>query len=239
MKQSKLVFLGLVAASLALGAAARAADDQHQHHQHDQHQHAPAPQPAQHQSHDQHQAHEHHQHEAAAKEGPSSARVKYGDTLLVNQDGKKVRLKSDVFSDRVVVMDFAYTTCTTVCPVLTAVLVKVQSDLGDKVGKDVQMVTITVDPARDTPARLKEYAAKHGVKGGWAWLTGPVGTVNDVLQGFDAYAPNFEDHPPMVLVGDPVSGDWTRFFGFADPKDIVAKVEELRAARSAARKPAG
>jgi len=233
MKRSKLVSLGLVAASLALGAAARAADDQHQHHQHDQHQHAPAPQPAQ------HQGHEHHQQQAAEKKGPSQAQVKYGDTPLVNQDGKKVKLKSDVFGNRIVVMDFAYTTCTTVCPVLTAVLVKVQSELGDKVGKDVQLVTITVDPARDTPGRLKQYASKHGVKSGWTWLTGPVGTVNDVLQGFDAYAPNFEDHPPMVLVGDPVSDNWTRFFGFADPKDIVAKVEELRAARGAGKKPAG
>lgn len=221
----------LAAAFLASGSAARAADDQHQHHQHEQHQEQ--------QAQEQHQGHEHHQHQAAKKEAASSAQVKYGDTVLVNQDGRKVKLKSEVFGDRVVVMDFAYTTCTTVCPVLTATLVKVQNDLGESVGKEVQMVTITVDPARDTPARLKEYAGKHGVKDGWMWLTGPVATVNKVLDGFDAYAPNFEDHPPMVLVGDPVRGQWTRFFGFADPKDIVAKVEELRAARGAVKKPAG
>lgn len=224
---SRMSALALAAASLTFGAPVRAADDQHQHDQH------------QHQAQEQHQGHEHHQHQAAKKEAPSSAKVKYGDAVLVNQDGEKVKLKSEVFGDRVVVMDFAYTTCTTVCPVLTAMLVKVQADLGDSLGRDVQMVTITVDPARDTPARLKEYAAKHGVRSGWTWLTGPVGTVNDVLDGFDAYAANFEDHPPMVLVGDPVSGQWTRFFGFADPKDIVAKVEELRAARGAVRKPAG
>ncbi|HEX9181403.1 MAG TPA: SCO family protein, partial [Burkholderiales bacterium] len=111
----------------------------------------------------------------------------------------------------------------------------VQDQLGDKSGKEVQLVTITVDPARDTPARLKEYAAKHGAKPGWLWLTGPTGTVNEVLKGFNAYAPSFEDHPATILVGDPVSGNWTRFYGFSDPKDIMSKVDELRAARTAAK----
>lgn len=225
----RMAALALAAASLTFGAPLRAADDTHQHHQHQQEQQSPPMQGG----------HEHHQHQAAKKEAASAIKVKYGDDVLVNQDGRKVKLKSEVFGDRLVVMDFAYTTCTTVCPVLTAVLVKVQAELGDSVGRDVQMVTITVDPARDTPARLKEYAGKHGVKDGWAWLTGPVATVNGVLDGFDAYTANFEEHPPMVVVGDPVTGKWTRFFGFADPKDIVAKVEELRAARGAATKPAG
>jgi protein SCO1/2 len=209
------VFASLAAAAaLVLAPAARAAED-HSHHHH-QHQEKPA----------------------AAQEKPSSVQVKYGDAVLVNQDGRKMKLKSEVFGDRLVVMDFAYTTCTTVCPVLTAVLSKVQAGLGDRAGKEVQLVTITVDPARDTPARLKEYAAKHGARADWLWLTGPTGTVNEVLRGFGAYAPNFEDHPAMILVGDPVSGKWTRFFGFSDPKDILAKVEELRATRVAG-KPAG
>ncbi|HSD59241.1 MAG TPA: SCO family protein [Burkholderiales bacterium] len=199
----------LLAAGLVLIPAARAADDPAHHH--------------------------HHQDQPAAQGKPGAVQVKYADTTLVNQDGKKIKLKSEVFGNRLVVMDFAYTSCTTVCPVLTAVLVKVQAGLGDKAGKDVQLVTMTVDPARDTPARLKEYAGKHGAKAGWIWLTGPVAVVNEVLRGFDAYAPNFEDHPAMILVGDPVSGNWTRFYGFSDPKDVLAKVEELRAARGASR----
>ena len=173
--------------------------------------------------------HSHHQHQQqAAQQGaekPAAVQVKYGDTVLTDQDGRKLKLKSEVFGDKLVVMDFAYTNCTTICPVLTQLLVKVQDQLGARQGKDVALVTISVDPARDTPGRMKEYAAKHGVKPGWAWLTGPTGTVNEVLKGFSAYAPNFEDHPPLVLVGDPKTGEWTRFFGFSDPKDIVAKVE--------------
>jgi protein SCO1/2 len=201
------------AAALVLAPAVRAAEDHSHHHHH------------------------HHEQKPAAQEKPSSVQVKYGDAQLLTQEGRKLKLKSEVFADRIVVLDFAYTSCTTVCPVLSAVLVKVQDQLGDKSGKEVQLVTITVDPARDTPARLKQYAAKHGAKPAWLWLTGPTGTVNEVLKGFGAYAPNFEDHPAMILVGDPVSGNWTRFYGFSDPKDILAKVDELRAARAA--KPKG
>lgn len=200
------------AAALALVPAARAAEDHSHHH--------------------------HHEQKPAAQEKPSSVQVKFGDAVLVSQDGKKLKLKSEVFADRIVVLDFAYTSCTTVCPVLSAVLAKVQDQLGEKSGREVQLVTITVDPVRDNPARLKEYAARYGAKPGWLWLTGPSGTVNEVLKGFGAYAPNFEDHPAMILVGDPVSGKWTRFYGFSDPKDVLAKVEELRAARGAA-KPKG
>jgi protein SCO1/2 len=173
--------------------------------------------------------------EAARKPGQKVAgyvNLAYTDALLVDQDGNARRLKSDVFRDRLVVMDFAYTTCTTICPVLTAVLVKVQDQLGERVGSEVQMVTLSVDPASDTPARLKEYADRNGVKPGWTWLTGPVTTVNDVLREFNVYTPAFADHPPLILVGDAASGKWIRFYSIASPADIVAKVDELRAARA-------
>jgi len=204
MKFTLLGPAALLAGGLALAAPVSAAEDHSHHH------HAPQQQGA---------------------EKPAAVQVKYGDTVLTDQNGRKVKLKSEVLGDKLVVMDFAYTNCTTVCPVLTALMAQVQTQLGEAAGKEVALVTITVDPARDTPARMKEYAAKHGAKPGWLWLTGPTGTVNEVLKGFDAYAPNFEDHPPLVLVGDTKTGEWTRFFGFSDPKDIVAKVNELRAAR--------
>lgn len=203
--------LAVIAASLFVAVPLRAAD----HSQHD------------------HSQHDHSKHMAAAQsaEKPSAVQVKYDDTELTDQNNKKLKLKSEVFGNKLVVMDFAYTNCTTICPVLTQLLVKVQQQLGARQGKDVALVTMSVDPARDTPGRMREYAAKHGVKPGWVWLTGPVGTVNEVLKGFGAYAPNFEDHPPLVLVGDPDANTWTRFYGFSDPKDIVAKVSELSTAR--------
>jgi protein SCO1 len=177
----------------------------------------------------------HKNHMPSAKDTKAgTAKVRFDDSVLVDQAGKSMKLKSEVMADRIVVLDFVYTTCTTICPVLTATMVRVQNELDAKARDDVRLITITVDPARDTPARMKEYGDKMGVKPGWIWLTGPTGRVNEVLKGFGAYAPSFEDHPPLILVGDASTGQWTRFFGFADPKDVIARVNELRAARGAA-----
>ena len=192
--------------------------------------------------------HEHHHHEATAgsdadphahhkamltkpAEPAKSADVDLRDLNLVDQDGHEVKFVSDVIGDRIVVMDFVYTSCTTVCPVLSAVFQQVQGRLGDQLGKDVALVSVSVDPTRDTPQRLKAYAAKHKAQPGWIWLTGPKTTMDEVLDGLGAYSPNFEDHPSMVLVGDGRTGEWSRFFGFPSPNRLMEQVHALQAAR--------
>ena len=195
--------------------------------------------------------HEHHHPEAATEgdadphahhkamlnkpaEPAKSADVDLRDRELVDQDGRRVKFVSDVIGDRIVVMDFVYTTCTTVCPVLSAVFSQVQARLGDELGKDVALVSLGVDPIRDTPQRLKAYAAKYKAQPGWIWLTGPKTTMDDVLNGLGAYSPNFEDHPSMVLVGDGRTGEWSRFFGFPSTDRLVKQVNALQAARQRA-----
>jgi protein SCO1/2 len=203
------------------GAPAQAVDDPHAHHDHG----APA------------QAGEdpHAHHKAMMAKPPEPAKaveVVLRDLELVDQDGRPVRFVSDVIGDRIVVIDFIYTTCTTVCPVLSAVFSQIQSKLAERLGKEVVLVSVSVDPVRDTPARLKGYAETHKAGAGWTWLTGDKRVVDEVLKGLQAYTPNFEDHPPMVLVGDGRSGGWTRFFGFPGPDQIVARVDELAAVRA-------
>lgn len=150
------------------------------------------------------------------------------DRTLLNQDGEEVRFVNDVIGDNIVVMDFVYTTCTTVCPVLSALFTQVQGKLGDQLGDEVIMVSLTVDPIRDTPQRLKAYSAKHHAGESWVWLTGPKSTVDDVLTGVGAYTTSFEDHPSMVLVGDGRTGEWKRLFGFPSPDRIMQVVNELQ-----------
>ena len=163
---------------------------------------------------------------------PSQDRITLPDTLLVTQNGEQRRLDSDIVAGRIVVIDFVYTSCTTVCPVLSAILSQVQGRLGERIGSDVMLVSISVDPVRDTPARLKAYADKLRAGDGWVWLTGDKQAVDGVLEQLGAYSPNFEDHPSMVLVGDAASGDWARFLGFPGADKIVAKVDQLTAART-------
>jgi protein SCO1/2 len=172
--------------------------------------------------------------EQAAPSSGTSTEVKLHDEALLTQDGERVKFASEVIGERIVVMDFVYTTCTTVCPVLSAVFTQVQDRLGDRLGQEVLLVSVSVDPTRDTPARLKAYAARHQAQDRWIWLTGEKPRIDQVLTGLGAYAPRFEDHPAMVLVGDGRSGSWVRFFGFPGPDQIVAAVDQLVAARQAA-----
>lgn len=151
---------------------------------------------------------------------------------LLNQNGRTMRFDREVVGDRIVVIDFVYTTCTTVCPVLSAVFSRLQKKLGDQVGKDVLLVSVSLDPVRDRPARLKAYAAKHGARDGWVWLTGEAEQVEQVLQGLGATTRNFADHPPMVLVGDAKANTWSRFNGFPDVDRLHEAVEALVAARA-------
>lgn len=170
---------------------------------------------------------------AKTEQKAQAAILEIGDAQLITQDGETKSLSSDIVGDRIVVVDFIYTTCTTVCPVLSAVLMQVQDQLGDRLGTEVVLVSISVDPQRDTPARLKDYANKLRARDGWLWLTGDKLAVDEVLKDFGAYTPSFDDHPAMVLVGDGTTGEWSRFLGFPGANHIVDKINELAAARTA------
>ena len=182
--------------------------------------------------------HDHHDHHTQHAKGavkpvtPQRATFNLSDTPLLDQEGRKLKFKREALGERIAVIGFVYTTCTTVCPVVSAVMAQVQEKLGARLGRDVALVTVTVDPVRDTPARMKAYAAKMGSGAGWTWLTGPKPQVDEVLKVFGAYTPNFTEHPALILVGDAKSGKWLRFFGFPTPDQLMAAVGELTVARS-------
>lgn len=185
-------------------------------------------------THAQHADHAGHaMHAAPAASRPEDVSVRLPDVQLRDQHGRALSLAEDVIGDRIVVMDFVYTSCTTVCPVASAIMSQVEDTLGERVGRDVALVSISVDPARDTPARLREYASRLGAGEGWSWLTGSAPAVNDTLKGLGTWTPDFKDHPVVTMVGDGRSGTWRRFYGFADPAQLVAQVESLTAARAA------
>ena len=181
-------------------------------------------------------AHDHSSHgqQDPAARAPSTVRIKLPDTALTDQHGKTARFKSDTVGDRLVLVTFIYTTCTTVCPPLSALFADLQQRLGDRVGREVSLISITVDPVRDTPLRLKAYAAQYQAGPGWSFLGGSKLAVDEVLTALGVYSANFADHPAVVLVGDPRSGEWTRFFGFPGSDQILARVGQLQAARQGA-----
>jgi len=178
----------------------------------------------------------HKDHEAAtqgATSGGKLVEVELLDLALIDQDGRKVRFKSDVIGDRLVIISTFFTSCDTICPILSALFQNLQQKLGDRLGREVVLVSISVDPGTDIPARVKKYAESHGAKPGWIFLTGGKRSIDRVLRGIGAYVRDYTQHAPAILVGDGRHGGWTRFYEFPSPKLILARVEELRAERLA------
>ncbi|WPN49211.1 MULTISPECIES: SCO family protein [unclassified Pseudomonas] len=180
-----------------------------------------------------HSADEHAGHDMAAKSASSEkAQIKFADVALVDQSGKAVSLEKDLVSNKIVVMGFIYTSCTTVCPVVSSIMGKVQQQLGARVGTEVQLVSISIDPQRDDPKRLNDYAQAFQKGPGWSWLTGSPQSVTATLKGLGAYSGDFKNHSPLILVGDGNSRHWTRYYGFTDPAVLAREVEKLSGERN-------
>src|SRR5262249_37155769 len=96
----------------------------------------------------------------------------FPDVTLVTQEGKRVRLYEDLVRDKIVVINFFYATCQGICVPVTSNLVKVQKLLGDRVGKDLFMYSLTLKPEEDTPEVPRDYAARFKAGPGWTFLTG-------------------------------------------------------------------
>jgi cytochrome oxidase Cu insertion factor (SCO1/SenC/PrrC family) len=156
----------------------------------------------------------------------SLTRLRIPDAVVYDQDGKRHNFYTDLVKERVVAINFIFTTCTTICPPLTATFRRVQQELGDRVGRDVQLISVSVDPTVDTPERLRDFAAKFKAGPGWTFVTGDKNEIDSLLQALGVAVANKNDHTPMVLVGNDATGHWTRTYGLASPKTLVQVITE-------------
>jgi cytochrome oxidase Cu insertion factor (SCO1/SenC/PrrC family) len=156
----------------------------------------------------------------AANEPGVTQKLNIPDLELLDQDGRKIHFYTDLVKDHAVAINFIFTTCTTICPPLGATFARVQKELGDKVGRDVRFISISVDPATDTPERLKAWGAKFHAGEGWTFVTGNKPQVDELLRALGASSARREDHSPTVLIGD-AQGNWTRTYGLASSSQLV------------------
>jgi protein SCO1/2 len=163
----------------------------------------------------------------AAKTARDPAHAYFGDIPLVNQDGETMRLYSDLIRDKSVVIDVMFTGCTGACPVMSRTFAHVQDWLGDRLGKDVYLISISVDPVNDTPAKLKEYAAGFKAKPGWFFLTGKPEDVHAALGKLGQAVENPESHKNLFLIGNDRTGLWKKAMGLAAPEEILPIVESV------------
>jgi len=152
------------------------------------------------------------------------------DVILINQDGKKVRLASLLNSDQPVVVDFIYGTCTTICPVLSAGFVNLQRRLGPA-SRNVRLISITIDPENDSPKVMKEYLKRYRAQPGWDFLTGSRADIDAVMKGFNAYIPDKMSHYPLNLVRVPKDGSWVRLFGIMSSREFLEEYQGIAGIR--------
>jgi protein SCO1/2 len=156
-----------------------------------------------------------------------AARRYFTDTILIDSAGRELRFYSDLIEGKVVVINVFFSTCKGSCPVMAATLAKLQDRLADHVGKDLNVISISVDPANDTPDRLKSYARGTNARPGWYFLTGSKENVAIVLRKLGQFVDHREDHSPIMLVGNDRSGLWKKGFGLAKTDEIIALVRSV------------
>ena len=174
--------------------------------------------------------HDHHQHHAAAPaatETRSEDLRQIPDVSLVDQEGEEVRFYSDLVADKVVAMNFIFTTCTTVCPPMGAIFGKLQQDLGERAGRDVHLISVSVDPVTDTPDRLKAWSERFGARPGWTLVTGDKPEVDKLLKSLEVFTPDFADHSPTALIGNARAGSWKRTYGLAPAATLAQLIDEM------------
>lgn len=160
--------------------------------------------------------------------GYSRALASYAvpDVSLLGQDGETVRVASLLESETPVMMNFIFTSCTTICPVQTATFSAVQERLAQE-QFEVQMVSISIDPSYDTPSRLAEYAERHGAAEPWRFLTGEPENVRRVELAFDAYRGDKMSHRPLTFLRGRPDAPWLRLEGFPTSADLVREYQLL------------
>jgi protein SCO1/2 len=182
--------------------------------------------------------HQHHHHVADAPAAPAqeeSVQLSIPDVALVDQDGKPVHFYSDLVQGKVVLMNFIFTSCTTICPPMGATFAKVQKLLGERAGRDIHLISVSVDPGTDTPQRLTAWKQKLGGGPGWTLVTGDKESVTRLLKALGVYTASISDHTPLVLAGNDAQGRWTRAYGLAPPAKMVELVDQMTSAQKEAR----
>jgi cytochrome oxidase Cu insertion factor (SCO1/SenC/PrrC family) len=145
------------------------------------------------------------------------------DVTLINQDGQPVNVARDLAAGKLLVIDFIFTTCTGVCPPMGLSFGQLQGRLAGRLGRDVNLVSVSVDPVTDTPARLKAWSTQFSASAGWTLLTGKKQDVDHFLKALGVFAANKTEHSPFILVGRVSDGRWRRIHGLT-PTEKLAEI---------------
>ena len=154
--------------------------------------------------------------------------VRIVDHPLVERSGANMRFRQEVIADHRIVVGAIYTGCSTICPITTAIFQNLEAELDQRGMDDVRLISLTLDPANDTPEALSEAADMAEAGPNWLWLTGDKPLLDEVLFGLGAYSRDIVEHPPVFVVGDGESGTYRQLFGFPAIEEFIAELDRLK-----------
>ena len=150
------------------------------------------------------------------------------DVNVVDQNGRQRKFYSELVKDKVVIVNFVFTTCTAVCPRSGANFRKLQSLLGERLGKEVFLISVSTDPETDTPKKLKSWGAQFSAKKGWTLVTGKKEQITPLLLALTGDGPNKGYHEPAIFIINDTIGAKRWVYGLEEPARVLKLADELR-----------
>lgn len=171
-------------------------------------------------------AEDHSGHAMPAAVKRSEAALSLPDLPVRRQDGQAQTLNKALDDGRPVMLNFIFTTCTAICPVTSQVFTEVREGLGAQ--RDaVHVVSLSIDPEFDTPARMGDYAKRFSAGGAWSFYTATVKDSVAIQKAFNAYQGDKMNHLPVTFLRPAPGAAWVRYDGFASPSTLLAEVKKM------------
>lgn len=149
------------------------------------------------------------------------------DSWLVDQNGNKVRFYSDLVKNKVVVINFFFTSCGYICPMQARSLVRLKERLAGRLGRDVFFISVSRDPENDTPERLSKWAKHYAVSAGWTLLTGEQQVIKKLLRDLAYEGTGQATHESLILIGNDRTGVWISTDGLLLPDELVKFIDKV------------
>ena len=158
----------------------------------------------------------------------AKARDYFTNVEVINQDGQRLKFYDDVLKDNIVVISFIFTNCQGACPLMTRNLTMIRDMLPEHVRDEINFISISLDPVRDTPAAMKEFAQTHDAdQDRWLWLTGQPDNVNLVTKKLGTYTDELEAHTTMLIAANVRKSHWTKIQPNVPPNGVVERLRLL------------
>lgn len=169
-----------------------------------------------------------------AQDKPAPVALPVPDIEVVNQDGRHVHFNSQVVEGRIAIVTGFFTNCSSMCPFTQEKLAQVAKLLGPRMGKDVVIVSVSVDPENDTPARMKDWAEKFHTGPGWTLLSGNRPEVDTLLKSLGLFVELRQRHQSALMIGSAATG-WVRISSWTPSEKLARLAESMSSANPVAK----